>query len=535
MHSPVKILPIGIESFAKIRTGNFYFVDKTPFAWMLAQQAGAFFLSRPRRFGKSLLLDMLKELFEGNETLFEGLFIHDKWDWSRRFPVIWINLGDGVINTRAELDEKIREILTSNQERLGVRCTRPSISGQFSQLIELAHEKYGQPAVILVDEYDKPILDNLTDRATTLAMREGLKNLYSAIKGADSHIRFTMLTGVSRFGKVNLFSGVNNLRDITLSEQFSAICGYTDEDVDEVFADQLPGLDREQIKKWYNGYNWTGKAVYNPFDLLLLFAERQFDAWWCSTGTPSFLFDLMQKEGFFTPALTHLEASTELISALDVDNLTPLALLFQTGYLTIRQTTYSLAGTRSFVLGYPNQEVEQSMNATLLAAYTGSAERSDAQRRRLEKLLANDDLAGMRALFQSFFASIPHHWYTNNAIAQYEGFYASVFYSHFAALGLDTRVEDATNLGRIDMALKACGKIWLFEFKVVECATDGELSGSGQASAGALQQIKDRGYADKYRSEGLPIHLIGIEFSREQRNVVGFEFETIRAIPDDMQ
>jgi Predicted AAA-ATPase/PD-(D/E)XK nuclease superfamily len=525
MNLPTKILPIGIESFAKIRTGNFYYVDKTEFAWMLAQQAGAFFLSRPRRFGKSLLLDMLKELFEGHQALFEGLFIHDKWDWSRRFPVIWINLGDGVISTRAELDEKIREILTSNQERLGVRCTRPSISGQFSQLIELAHEKYGQPVVILVDEYDKPILDNLADRDTTLAMREGLKNLYSAIKGADSHIRLTMLTGVSKFGKVNLFSGVNNLRDITLSEQFSAICGYTDADVDSVFSEQLPGLDREQIRRWYNGYNWTGTAVYNPFDLLLLFAERQFDAWWCSTGTPTFLFDLMQKEGFFTPALAQLEAGSELISALDVDNLTPLALLFQCGYLTIHQTTQSLAGSRSFVLGYPNQEVEQSMNATLLAAYTGSAERSDAQRRKLEKLLASDDLAGMRALFQSFFAGIPHHWYTNNEIAQYEGFYASVFYSYFAALGLDTRVEDATNLGRIDMALKACGRIWLFEFKVVETS-------AADASAGgrALQQIKDKGYADKYRAEGLPIHLIGVEFSKAQRNVVGFEFETIQAM-----
>jgi hypothetical protein len=292
------------------------------------------------------------------------------------YPVVWINLGDGVISNRAELDEKIREILTSNQERLGVRCTRPSISGQFSQLIELAHEKYGEPAVILVDEYDKPILDNLADRATTLAMREGLKNLYSAIKGADSHIRLTMLTGVSKFGKVNLFSGVNNLRDITLSEPFSAICGYTDTDVDTVFADQLPGLDREQIRRWYNGYNWTGTKVYNPFDLLLLFAERQFDAWWCSTGTPTFLFDMMQKEGFFTPTLAQLEAGTELISALDVDNLTPLALLFQSGYLTIHQTTYSLSGTRSFVLGYPNQEVEQSMNATLLAAWTRRANRS---------------------------------------------------------------------------------------------------------------------------------------------------------------
>ena len=249
MNPPRKILPIGIESFANIRKGNFYYVDKTEFAWQLTQEAGRFFLSRPRRFGKSLFLDTLRELFEGNQTLFDGLYIHDKWDWTRRFPVIWLNLGDGVITSRAELDQKIREVLALNQQRLGVKSTLKSISGQFSQLIQLAHEKYGEPAVVLIDEYDKPILDNILDSNTALAIRDGLKNLYSAIKGVDAHIRFVFLTGVSKFSKVNLFSGINNLRDITLSEQFSAICGYTDADVDTIFKDQLAGLDWDQMRR----------------------------------------------------------------------------------------------------------------------------------------------------------------------------------------------------------------------------------------------------------------------------------------------
>jgi Predicted AAA-ATPase/PD-(D/E)XK nuclease superfamily len=517
MNPPRKVLPIGIESFANIRRGNFYYVDKTEFAWHLTQEAGRYFLSRPRRFGKSLFLDTLRELFEGNQALFQGLFIHDKWDWTRRFPVVRISFSGGVLTSRAALDQKIQEILTDNQQRLGVVCTHQSVSGQFLQLIQLAHEKFGEPVVFLVDEYDKPILDNIENSATALAMREGLKDIYSVIKEADEHIRLAFLTGVSKFSKVNLFSGMNNLRDITLSEKYSALCGYTDADVDTVFADQLPGLDRAQIRRWYNGYNWTGTSVYNPFDLLLLFEERRFAAWWCSTGTPTFLFKMMQQKGFFTPTLTKLRAGSELISALDVDLMTPEALLFQTGYLTIHQTKLSLSGKSTFTLGYPNQEVEQSLNASLLANWTGDAGRAEALRERLEDLLISNDLMAMRELFQSFFASIPHQWYTNNNIDQYEGFYASVFYSYFAALGLDTRVEDATNLGRIDLTLIVCGRIYLFEFKVVESAPAGR----------ALQQIKDKGYAEKYRVQGLPIYLVGVEFSKQQRNVVGFEVELL--------
>jgi hypothetical protein len=523
MIPPRKILPIGIESFAKLRRGNFYYVDKTEFAWQLSQEAGCYFLSRPRRFGKSLFLDTLRELFEGNQALFTGLFIHDKWDWTRRNPVVRISFSGGVINSAAALDQKIREILANNQARLGVVCHHESISGQFLQLIQLAHEKFGEPVVVLVDEYDKPILDNIEDSATALALREGLKNLYSVLKEADEHLRFVFLTGVSKFSKVNLFSGMNNLNDISMVAQYSAICGYTNTDVDTVFADQLPGLERDQIRQWYNGYNWTGTAVYNPFDLLLLFFRREFGAWWCSTGTPTFLFKLMQQKGFFTPLLASLRAGTELISALDVDVMTPEALLFQTGYLTIHKTHRSLSGSTQFTLGYPNREVEQSLNGSLLAAYTGDGGSTEIHRQRLEELLTSNDLMALRDLFQSFFASIPYQWYTNNAIAQYEGFYASVFYSYFAALGLDTRVEDATNRGRIDLTLIVCGRIYLFEFKVVENTPAGR----------ALQQIKDKGYAEKYRAHGLPIYLVGVEFSKEQRNVVGFEVELLAAGTDD--
>ncbi|WP_338114225.1 ATP-binding protein [Thiorhodococcus mannitoliphagus] len=510
-------LPIGIQTFAEIIGEGHYYVDKTGLAHRLIEQGKYYFLSRPRRFGKSLFLDTLKELFEGNEPLFRGLDIHPHWDWTVRHPVIAISFGGGVFQTRADLDEKIRELLDDNQRRLGVVCEHPSLSGCFAELIRQAHTHTGQPAVILIDEYDKPILDNITDPDTALVMREGLKNLYSVIKDADAHLRFVFLTGVSKFSKFSLFSGLNNLEDITLDPAYSALCGYTDADVDRVFAPELDGLDRAEIRRWYNGYNWLGEAVYNPFDLLLLFQERQFRPWWFETGTPTFLVKLLARHGFFTPDLARLRTGLEILSTFDVERIAPEALLFQTGYLTIHKAEEPLLGHWIYTLGYPNHEVASSLNAALLSEYTDDPSRSFAHRLRLLDLLLANDLDGLKDLFHAFFASIPSDWYRNNPIARYEGYYASVFYSYFAAVGLDITLEDATHQGRIDMTVRFNDQVYLFEFKVVELAPEGR----------ALQQIKDRGYAEKYRAEGQPIHLIGVEFSREGRSLVAFEVETL--------
>ncbi|MDO9200659.1 MAG: AAA family ATPase, partial [Hydrogenophaga sp.] len=250
-------LPIGIQGFAKLREEGCYYVDKTPYALRLIRVGGHYFLSRPRRFGKSLFLDTLKELFEGNRELFQGLAAETQWDWTKKYPVIRISLGDGVLQSRAELEQRIQAILRTNREMLGL--PRPAdwpevdTAGNLSHLIAQAHRSTGQRAVVLIDEYDKPILDNITDAPTATAMREGLKNLYSVLKGADEHLKFVFLTGVSKFSKVSLFSGLNNLQDLTLMPEYSALCGYTDEDVDTVFAPELPGLDREEVRRWYNG------------------------------------------------------------------------------------------------------------------------------------------------------------------------------------------------------------------------------------------------------------------------------------------
>ncbi|NEX18588.1 MAG: AAA family ATPase [Halochromatium sp.] len=298
--------PISIQTFREIREDDYYYVDKTGFALRLIEEGKAYFLSRPRRFGKSLFIDTLAELFEGNAALFQGLEAEQRWDWSRRYPVIRLSFAEGVLRNRAELDEKIAELLADNEARLGVRGQDCSLSGRFRGLIEAAHAQHGERVVVLVDDCDKPIFDHLVDPATAKVMRDGLLNLYSVIKDADAHIRFAFLTGGFNCFRTSIFSGLNNLHDITIDPRYSAICGYTEADLDQVFAPELEGLDREQIRAWYNGYNWTGEAVYNPFDLLLLFDARQLRPWWFETGTPTFLVDVLTERGFYTPRLAAL-------------------------------------------------------------------------------------------------------------------------------------------------------------------------------------------------------------------------------------
>jgi len=509
-----KKLPIGIQTFAKIREDSHYYVDKTGFALQLVEDGSHYFLSRPRRFGKSLFLDTLKELFEGNEPLFRGLYVHDKWDWSVKYPVIRLSFGGGVLGSRHELDESLHQQLSYQEKRFNLPAAFPDNRSRFMELIRLVSEQTGQRVVILVDEYDKPILDSIDKPETACDIRDGLKDLYSVIKESDASIKFAFLTGVSKFSKVSLFSGLNNLKDITIDKRYSSVCGYTDYDVDTVFASELEGLDREQIRQWYNGYNWTGESVYNPFDLLLLFDNREFRAWWFETGTPTFLIKLLSERQQFTPDLAKIMATETLLSTFDVGNIPTEALMFQTGYLTI-DTVRHIPGRMELTLKYPNLEVQASLNDCLLQAMSQDPMVPVRNVSRLYDILMANDLPALKVLFHSFYESIPTDWYRRNQLSGFEGYYASIFYSYFAALGLEIRVEDPTSHGRIDMSVRFNGHIYLFEFKVVEMVPEGK----------ALAQIKEKGYADKYRQYGEPIHLIGVEFSRESKNIVGFDVE----------
>ena len=508
-------LPIGIQTFRTIREENYYYVDKTAYMARLVAEGTHYFLSRPRRFGKSLFLDTLKELFAGNEPLFTGLAIHPQWDWSVRHPVLRLSFGSGNFKDPGDLHKDVMEQLNEVESEVPVRSNYDTARGRFRYMLKVLHQQTGQRVAVLIDEYDKPILDALEVPEVARANRDFLRGLYATIKDCDAHIAFSFLTGVSKFSKVSLFSGLNNLIDITLDPHYSAICGYTEADLDAVFAAELPGLDREEIRTWYNGYNWLGdEAVYNPFDVLFLFRRRAFGAYWFETGTPTFLLEMLLARGVSALALEGLLSSEELLSAFDVDHIATEALLFQTGYLTIRRAE-SRGGEMFYRLGYPNREVQQSLNKSLLSHLTGNPSRRVEHMARLYDLLLVNDFEGLETLFEAFFASIPYQWHTNNEIANYEGYYASVFYSYFASLGLSITVEDSSRAGRLDMAVAFNGNVYLFEFKVVERVSSGA----------AIRQLKERDYAAKYRSRGEAIYLVGVEFSQETRNVVAFEVE----------
>ena len=494
-------LPIGLQAFRELREEDCYYVDKTGFIARLLDEGKHYFISRPRRFGKSLLLDTLKELFEGNEALFSGLYIHDRWDWSERHPVVRLDFGSGSFGEPGYVHSSAMAQLAAAAQDGGVAARYDTAPERFRDLLRVLHARTGRRVVVLVDEYDKPLLDALDTPDVARANRDYLLGLYSTIKSSDADVHFTLLSGVSKFSMASVFSGLNNLTDITLDPRYSAICGYTEADLDTVFAPELDGLDREQIRDWYNGYNWRGaEKMYNPFDILLLFDRREFGCY--------------SQRRISSMSLDGMLTSGDLLSSFDVGAIATEALLFQTGYLTIKSVR-NRGGVLRYRLGYPNREVRQSLNESLLRRLVQDSTRQTANSDRLYDLLEANDFAGMETLFQAFFASIPYEWYTNNAIADYEGYYASVFYSYFAATGFDVTVEDSSNRGRADMAVRFGGNVYLFEFKVVEQATEGA----------ALAQLKERGYADKYRARGEPIHLIGVEFSKETRNVKAFEVE----------
>ena len=507
-------LPIGIQTFRDIRQGGCYYVDKTAFIGQLVDEGKHYFLSRPRRFGKSLLLDTIGELFKGSEELFRGLAIHEKWTWVAR-PVVRLSFGAGQFGKPGELEARFREMLASVGQSAGIVQEGATAAGCFAALLEALHDDSGQRVAVLVDEYDKPILDALEAPEVARANRDFLRGVYSVVKDCDAHIEFSLLTGVSKFSKVSLFSGLNNLMDITLEPDYSAICGYTDADLDCVFAAELPGLDRKEIRRWYNGYSWLGKddeKVYNPFDILLLFRQRRFKAHWFETGSPKFLIDTLLKRGVPTPDLDGMTSSEALLSAFDIDEMSVEALLFQTGYLTIAGET-NTGGRIRYRLAYPNQEVRQSLNERLLMALLPDAARRRAEDAPLRELLAANDFAGLEAFLRALFAGVPYQWHVNNNIQNYEGYYASVVYSCFASHGFDLVAEESSGAGRADMVVRFGDDVYVFEFKSVARAPSGR----------ALAQLRERGYAAKYRHLGKRVHPIGVEFSKAERNIAAFE------------
>lgn len=510
-------LPIGIQTFSILRQEGYCYVDKTPFIAEMFHEGKYYFLSRPRRFGKSLLVSTLDAAFTGKRDLFTGLYLEQHWDWTTVNPVITISFGRGVAESRTILDQRILAQLDETAIAYGIALQNQEVANRFAELIRILHQKHAQRVVILVDEYDKPILDNIDHPQLVMEMREGLKNFYSVIKDSDAHIKFVFLTGVSKFSKVSLFSGLNNLTDITLDKRYGALCGYTESEIQLVFAPYLKDVDLDQLRQWYNGYNFLGEKVYNPYDILLYLHHKQFKNYWFETGNPSFLLKLVQQKQYSIPQLEGLKASESLLSSFDIHQIELETLLFQTGYLTI--TAVERQGARTFYrLDYPNLEVKMSLTESLLNMLVQQPAERENNLSRIYQALSERNFDLLKQTFQSFFAAIPHDWYRKNQLAGYEGYYASIVYCYFAALGLDVIAEDSTNRGRIDLSIKLGNCVYLLEFKVIS---------SEEPTGEALAQIKTRKYHEKYQNQGLVIFLLGITFDKETRNIVGFEWERV--------
>jgi len=350
-------------------------------------------------------------------------------------------------------------------------------------------------------------------------MREGLKNLYSVMKDHDSYIKFVFLTGVSKFSRVSIFSGLNNLRDITIDATYSSICGYTESELIDNFKEHLSDKDIEGIRHWYNGYSWTGaERVYNPFSMLNYLQTGVFRNYWFESGTPTFLIELFKQKRYYIPQLENLEVGESIIGSFDIDFIEPENILFQAGYLTINNH-YRQGANIVYELGYPNLEVKTSLNDYILLYYSGTGAKITSLKIRLYKVLEGGDVDGIREIMHSHFASIPYDWHRKNKIDQYEGYYASVFYSYFASIGVEVKAEEPTSYGKVDMAVVMPKVVYVFEFKVIE----GE-EGTGEA----LEQIKKKDYGDKYIGSGKEVYLIGIEFSKTKRQIVGFYRERQR-------
>lgn len=509
----MKNLPIGIQTFSILRENDYCYVDKTPLIARLVEQGRYYFLSRPRRFGKSLLVSTLDAAFSGERQWFTGLYLDTHWDWASRYPVIRFDFSAGIVTERAALESKIRQQLDENAEKYGVELTYPEVSSRFQQLIRSVHKKAGQRVVVLVDEYDKPILDNLEQAEVARVMREGLKSLYAVLKSQDAHLHFVFLTGVSKFSKVSIFSGLNNLEDITLDARFGTLCGYTEAELTTVFAEYLGNVDLAEVRVWYNGYYFLGEPVYNPFDILLYLRNYQFQNYWFETGNPSFLVKLLAQKKYCLPDLEKIRTSESLLSHFDIEAINLETILFQAGYLTIRETIQQGA-RRVYRLGYPNQEVKMSFTESALHYFSQASLATQNNLSRLYDLLAADDFDSLREVFQAFFASIPHDWYRKNQLAGYEGYYASIVYCYFAALGLNVIAEDVTNHGQIDLTVRLDDRMYLIEFKVVSGTVPGNP---------ALQQLKARDYARKY--QGRRVYLLGVVFDKQERNIVAFDWE----------
>lgn len=517
----MKRLSIGIQTFSKLIDQDCVYVDKTAIIHDMITSYGYYFLSRPRRFGKSLLVSTLASIFSGNRDLFKSLAIDSlPYDW-KQYPVIHISFADIPYTTPEALENGIKICL----QRIA-RSNHVSISGDFSssqmlqELVIALSEK--NPVVLLIDEYDYPILQHLHDLQNAYAVREVLKSFYAVIKGLDQYLRFVFLTGVSKFTQTSIFSGLNNLNDITLDEKFSYLLGYTHEDIITYFESHLIeaahyyNCSIEQllirITEWYDGYLFSDDKsalkIYNPFSVLMFLSKKRFSNYWFATGTPTFLINLFKKYNYAVQDFEKAEATIRELSSFDIENISLKTLLFQTGYLTIRSYNEN---TGIYSLSYPNKETIESLFEYVFASMT---EKSGTLLGNVAVMLLEAfgecNFEKIHALLTKFFASVPY-----TIKIDQEKYYQTIFYVLFKVIGADIVVEQPTNVGRVDAVIRTKNVIFVIEMKIHETAED------------ALVQIKERKYYQSYMELGKKVILMGIKFDVELNNVDEIKYEEL--------
>jgi hypothetical protein len=500
----MKNLPIGIHTFSDLITQNYLYVDKTKDIFNLFARGGKYyFLSRPRRFGKSLLIFTLKEIFSGNKELFKGLWIYDKIDWEK-YPVIHVDFLGLKYGNKEELIETIEYLIAQNAALYEIKLKENGYDKRFRELIAELSKK--NKVVILVDEYDKPIIDFVEKNKKDIATenRDILRNFYSVIKGADEYLKFAFITGVSKFSKVSVFSVLNNLNDITLDEKYATMLGYTEEELLHYFP--VPGADSEtldQIRTWYNGYSWDGKRfVYNPFSILLYFEKKAFADYWFATGTPTFLIKAIKEKDIPVMEFEKVEADTTTFESFEIENMEITPLLFQTGYLTIKGKEVTDDGT-IYQLSYPNKEVRESFLKHLLKDFTEKRSIESLKiLRALKSSLDENHLDSFFSTIKSLFASIPYDIF----IQHREGYYHTIIYLLLRLAGITIQPESESNIGRVDAVAETETHIYIIEFKI-------------GTSEEALKQIKEKKYYEPYLASGKVITLLGIGIDPEQRNI----------------
>lgn len=507
-----KIYPIGIQNFEKIRNDGYLYIDKTALMYQMVKTGSYYFLSRPRRFGKSLLISTLEAYFQGKKELFTGLAVERlEKDWIK-YPILHPDLNIEKYDTPESLDNILEKSLTAWEKLYGAEPSERSFSLRFAGIIERACKQAGQRVVILVDEYDKPMLQAISNEKLQKQFRDTLKPFYGALKTMDGYIKFAFLTGVTKFGKVSVFSDLNNLDDISMRKDYVEICGVSDQELHENLDIELhefaetQGLSYDKLctklKEYYDGYHFTHNSIgiYNPFSLLNAFKYKEFGSYWFETGTPTYLVKLLKKHHYDLERMAHEETDAQVLNSIDSESTNPIPVIYQSGYLTIKGYDERFGIYR---LGFPNREVEEGFIRFLLPFYANvNKVESPFEVQKFVREVETGDYDSFFHRLQSFFADT-----TYEVIREQELHYENVLFIVFKLVGFYTKVEYHTNNGRVDLILQTDKFIYIMEFK---------LNGTAEE---ALQQINNKRYALPFEADGRKLFKIGINFSEKTRNI----------------